>query len=396
MPDTHLQETLLARASLWAEARSLPKIFSRFVLGAVAFLAIPCPARAAFPGVQSSQGWVDANGDGKADWCMQWGDDALQCTPSTGNGFGARFRTTHQDPGYGAGRAWVDFNGDGRADYCRVVGGSYKNLQCTVSLGDRFGATFTSGNVDPGYDAGRAWVDVNGDGKADYCRVVGAFDKRLECTLSTGDGFGASFRSGVIDPGYDNGRAWVDVNGDGKADYCRVVGLGSKSVQCTLTTGSGFGQTFTSGAIDPGYDDFRFWADVNGDGKADYCRKVGLGPNSIQCTLSNGTTFGNTFASPAMDTGYKGGAWADVNGDGKADYCRPIGGPAVQCTFSTGQAFGSTITQQLNPPSFAQTEGWVDANGDGRADYCRAVARDQLACTLSTGTGFGQTFTGGL
>jgi hypothetical protein len=311
----------------------------------VAFLAIPCPARAAFPGVQSSQGWVDANGDGKADWCMQWGDDALQCTPSTGNGFGARFRTTHQDPGYGAGRAWVDFNGDGRADYCRVVGGSYKNLQCTVSLGDRFGATFTSGNVDPGYDAGRAWVDVNGDGKADYCRVVGAFDKRLECTLSTGDGFGASFRSGVIDPGYDNGRAWVDVNGDGKADYCR---------------------------------------------------KVGLGPNSIQCTLSNGTTFGNTFASPAMDTGYKGGAWADVNGDGKADYCRPIGGPAVQCTFSTGQAFGSTITQQLNPPSFAQTEGWVDANGDGRADYCRAVARDQLACTLSTGTGFGQTFTGGL
>ncbi len=47
-----------------------------------------------------------------------------------------------------ASKAWVDFNGDGRDDFCRLVGSTY--LQCTVSTGSGFGGTYTSYSIDPG------------------------------------------------------------------------------------------------------------------------------------------------------------------------------------------------------------------------------------------------------
>ena len=64
---------------------------------------------------------------------------------------------------------------------------------------------------------GRAWVDVNGDGKADFCRVAGA----LVCTLSTGTGFGGHAVHPRPGPRLRAGRAWADIDGDGRADYCR-------------------------------------------------------------------------------------------------------------------------------------------------------------------------------
>ena len=66
--------------------------------------------------------------------------------------------------------------------------------------------------VDWGFDTGRAWVDFNGDAKTDYCRRVGAVNLQtsyLSCTLSTGDGFGKTVQSPVVDWGFDTGRAWV-------------------------------------------------------------------------------------------------------------------------------------------------------------------------------------------
>ena len=126
----------------------------------------------------------------------------------------------------------------------------------------------------------------------------------VSCTLSTGTGFRQTITSGLIDWGYDTGRAWVDVNGDGKADYCRVVGgpnITNGHVACTLSTGTGFGQTIMSPALDWGYDTGRSWVDVNGDGKADFCRRVG-GQNNVSsyvsCTLSTGTGFGQKDHQP--------------------------------------------------------------------------------------------------
>ncbi|WP_347591492.1 VCBS repeat-containing protein [Acrocarpospora sp. B8E8] len=363
------------------------------VLAAVLMLltGVTAPANATVPGfqnVQNGNAWIDVNGDNRADGCRVFASTVIMCTLSTGTGFGNTFAATG-DLGYGAGRAWADFNGDRAADYCRVVGAGYQNLQCTVSVFNNFGQTFTSGAVDPGYDAGRAWVDFNGDGKADYCRVVGFSSKSAQCTVSGGDGWDDTFQSASLDPGYDAGRSWVDANGDGKADFCRIVGLWDKNVQCTFSTGTGFGRTVTSAALDPGYDDSRRWGDVNGDGKADYCRIVGNFSLSVRCTLSTGNGFGNSFTSAAMDTGYGGtGAWADVNGDGKDDYCRDTGGNQGTCTLSNGSSFGTTFSG-TGPGS--QTR-WADFNADGKADFCQFITDAAIACRVSLGTSFGATF----
>jgi hypothetical protein len=152
--------------------------------------------------------------------------------------------------------------------------------------------------LDWGYPEGRAWPDFNGDGKADFCRLVGGENLKtsyLKCTLSDGNGFGQEVTSGVVDWGYKEGRAWVDFNGDGKADYCRVVGNpGDVRLRCTLSAGASFGAEITSDAIDWGYPETRVWLDVNGDGKADFCRVIGNKHEFIACTLSAGTKFGPT------------------------------------------------------------------------------------------------------
>ncbi|WP_147427247.1 hypothetical protein [Micromonospora globbae] len=370
--------------------RSALRVVAVTVTLAGTVVALPSsPVQAAMTGfraVQSANGWVDFDGDGRADTCQIVGGTMLSCVRSTGTGFTGAV-TMVVDPGYGAGRAWADFNGDARADYCRVVGSGYKNLRCTVSMGTRYGGDFTSGAVDPGYDAGRAWADFNGDGRSDFCRIVGGWDKRAQCTLSTGTGYGSTITSAALDPGWDAGRSWVDVNGDNRADYCRVVG--STSLQCTLSNGNSFGQTFTSAALDAGYDDSRRWADVNGDSRADYCRIVGsavYASTTVRCTLSAGTAFGASFTSPTMDAGYpETQGWGDVNGDGRDDYCRVIGGTFAQCTLSNGTSFGSTFATAATSAGF---HGWVDADGDGRADHCRREAYS-AECDLSTGASFG-------
>ncbi|MBO3748755.1 hypothetical protein J5X84_21970 [Streptosporangiaceae bacterium NEAU-GS5] len=354
------------------------------------------PAHATVPGfrgIQGSNGFVDFNGDGKADGCRLDGVGVLSCTLSTGTGFGTR-PSFQGDPGYFSGRGWADFNGDHAADYCRIVG-DWPNLmlQCTVSGRDHFGSTFTSGALDAGWDAGRAWADFDGDGKADYCRIVGAAtgNKYAQCTISTGDGWDYTIQSPSIDPGYDEGRSWVDVNGDGKADYCRIIGFWTNSVQCTLSNGTGFGRTFTSGAMDAGYGNTRQWGDHNGDGRADYCRVVGDSQFAkARCTVSVGAAFGDTVTSTVLNSGGATGAWADVNGDHTDDFCRDIWGTGT-CTLSTpgvGTGFGDTISKVGD----GGTAYWADFNGDGLADYCRLNGDVKVSCTVSTGTSFNATY----
>jgi pimeloyl-ACP methyl ester carboxylesterase len=93
----------------------------------------------------------------------------------------------------------------------------------------------------------RAFVDVNGDGLADYCRFVGNHPNDfVACMLRTSDGgWGGQYdyRSITgIDEGYgDRPRGFKDINGDGKADYCRYVGNPPNIFEsCNLAGSSGF------------------------------------------------------------------------------------------------------------------------------------------------------------
>ncbi len=344
----------------------------------------------------------DFNGDGRADYCRATGsssDSHVQCTLSTGVGFSSTF-TSQQIPwGRPLGRSWIDFTGDGRADYCRALAGT-SQVACLPSTGSGFGTDIVSPNLDVGYEHSRAWADVNGDGKADYCRNVGGDNRvasHVQCTLSTGAGFGETLTSPLVDWGHLDGRAWVDVTGDGRADFCRLLSDGTSRLACLPSRGNGFGPDIVSDLTDPGYDWMRVWTDANGDGMADYCRAVADSPNyRVQCTLSAGTSFGATFTSGVVDLGEREGrVWADATGDGRADFCRVRTTGEIACLPSTGTGFGQEFLQAGADRGYTPGRAWVDANGDGRADYCRLVGdagNYGVRCTPSTGGAFGDSF----
>ena len=300
-------------------------------------------------------GFADVNADGGADFCRFAGPPAaryVSCLLALPGGGFADHDPFSSGPGIDTGypdqpRGFADVNADGRADYCRFVGSpTNMSLSCMLALatggfGSQYAFTSATG-IDKGYpDQPRGFADVNADGRADYCRFVGSpTNMSLSCmlALATG-GFGSqyAFTSATgIDKGYpDQPRGFADVNADGRADYCRFVGSPtSVSLSCMLalaTGGFGSQYAFTSATgVNRGYaDQLRGFADVNADGRADYCRFFGPPAGryvSCMLALPEGG-FGDQYAfgrGPGIDTGYPGQprAFADVNGDGRADYCR--------------------------------------------------------------------------
>jgi hypothetical protein len=141
----------------------------------------------------------------------------------------------------------VDFDGDGKPDKCDVVSvPGFSGLSCWLSS---INQTVPSNNLDLGYPEGRAWVDFDGDGRHDFCRIVGSGypNSFALCTLSEGHSFGLTLQSSPLDWGYPETRYWRDVNGDKKADFCRVVGSNRELLACTISLGRmppHFGQTW--------------------------------------------------------------------------------------------------------------------------------------------------------
>ncbi len=264
-----------------------------------------------------------------------------------------------------------------------------------------FGTTVQSNVIDAGLTTGRAWVDFNGDGKADYCRVIGtAGNYQLACTLSTGSGFGNTVTSGVIDPGMTLGRAWIDVNGDGYPDFCRVLGTdGATSGQlaCTLSTGgTGFGATITSTAnLSVGTMNSAAWVDIDGDGRADFC-SLFTGNGNTQCYLSTGSGFSSAVASSAPSLNYQPTtsniAWVHAMGFRSKDLCFFLSqspGPLLECARADGAVTEQMATTTSFDYGLSGTQTWVDANGDGFADFCRVTGTTgnyMLGCVLSPGS----------
>jgi hypothetical protein len=368
----------------------------RAVAGVVLLLVLAAPAYGQGPGTYlseplewgSSAVWTDANADGLADYCRLISGPRAACTLSTGAGFGATIASGTIDPGYSTVRIWGDIDGDHRADFCRAVGdANAPQLQCSRSTGAGF---VTDAPVPRPSGMFPVLLDATADGRADYCRVTG--DEQAGTVTCTPFG-GAPLTAGPISIGDGSGRAWTDFDGDGRVDFCRTA---NSTAICTSVLGS----TITSPTLDAGQVQGRAWTDVNADGRADYCRRVGDPPNTLmQCTLSSGSGFGPTITSArtewGQDTGF---AWVDFDGDGDRDFCRAVGDSATNsqlfCTLWTGaDGFGVTRVSGIVDLGFATNRAWVDHNGDHLADYCRRVgdegANERIACTISNGSGFG-------
>lgn len=265
----------------------------------------------------------------------------------------------------------------------------------------------SAGGIDRGYAHFRQLADVNGDGHDDYCRFVGdSPNVFLACDLGTASGFSSNRFNSIqgIDQGYAHFRQLADVNGDGRADYCRFVGSSPNVfLSCNLAGTSSFSTSqynYNSvRGIDQGYNDFRQLADVNGDSRADYCRFVGDSPNIfLSCNLAGPSGFSNSQygynSIQGIDRGY--GHFrqlADVDGDGRADYCRFVGNsPRVflSCNLADATAFATSQYGYNSIRGLDQGYGTIrqlaDVNGDDQADYCRFVGNEPnvfLSCNLA-------------
>jgi hypothetical protein len=315
-------------------------------------LTTPVPPSLADWGFADRRWMADFNGDGKADYCRAVGNSSgagsyLACALSTGIGLESEYSTMApvDDWGYADRRWMVDFNGDGKADYCRAVGkssGSGSYLACSLSTGDGLEShTVKEPVADWGYADRRWMVDFDGDGKADYCRAVGKSSgagSYLACARSTGDGLESEYTvmAPVADWGYAGRRWMADFNGDGRADFCRAVGNGSGAgsyFACAFSTGDGLASEYSSMAEigDWGFADRRWVVDFDGDGRADYCRAVGISSGSgsyFACALSTGADIASEYSVmvPVDDWGYGDRRWViDFDGDGRAEYMRAIG-----------------------------------------------------------------------
>jgi hypothetical protein len=292
------------------------------------------------------------------------------------------------DPGPGFSRSWIDVNNDGKDDYCMFVGGNAEQLKCYLSNGSTFNNTAVIYNVGNYPKLRFWWVDVNGDGRVDLCRLMGAVQEmtvliggpssavptvNVECRL--GLGFAAApvtlalpvFSTNSYCPQWDSCQGpalpgaindqtlfFADVNADGRADFCYVhrdVDTVSLTLRCHLMTDTGFAAP-TSAWIRPiasaGSDGWpRGFFDVNGDGYPDFCRidVAALCVLGSPAGLSSGVDY-NSSALTAVTNYKEGAAFVDINGDGKTDFCR-ITGPSVgnyrlSCRLSTGKGWEST------------------------------------------------------
>jgi formylglycine-generating enzyme required for sulfatase activity len=298
---------------------------------------------------------------------------------------------------------WIaDVDGDGCADYCRLKGapppeGDGLAIGCLLlKPGKGFDTEIEIRGVPLGNPGDRWIADVDGDRRADFCRLVvvrsgGSRACEIRCLLSQGSRFEGELRGSLPEPGIAPNRWFADVDGDRRADFCRLVEISTtagrgREIRCLRSQGARFEGEISSGAIEPGLDGNRWLADVNGDGRADFCRLVpvlesgreGLG---LRCLLSSGGGFSGEISTGGIEVGIEGARWmVDINADGRADYCHfrsESDPPQLGYLLATSQGFDSeTQVRRLSGAGHGR-EGnrwWADANGDGRMDFLKVNA----------------------
>ncbi|WKU47542.1 FG-GAP-like repeat-containing protein [Streptomyces sp. VNUA116] len=223
-------------------------------------------------------------------------------------------------------------------------------------------------------------VDISGDGKADYLVVDdnGAVQAYVN---KGGDGHGSWTNKGVIAKGTGAPGSQVrfaDIDGDGKADYLVVEDNGS--VHAWTNNGGDTKDDWTdrgiiaTGAGAPG-NKVRF-ADINGDGKADYLVVEDNG--SVHAWTNNGGDGHgrwNDQGRIATGTGAPRAKvrFADINGDRKADYLVVEDNGSVHAWTNNGGDGHGDWTNQGQIVSRTAEAGdsvrFADIDGDGRADH---------------------------
>ena len=349
--------------------------------------------------------FADMNGDGKADYLVVNSDTGavdvywnLGADPHAENGW--RFQPGGQiasgvPHANLATLSFPDINGDGRADY--VIVGESGAIAVWLNVGQpgSFKVSFADqGGVATGVGGDISSItvqDINGDGRADYLiwdpegGITGFLNQptqREGVPFFVDQGPPKTIADGV---GQDPASIRLaDLDGDGKPDYCYIDTEGA----IWLWWNHGTVDTSMAG------DGVRF-ADMDGDGVEDY---VWLDPHNGAPTVYTNKGFSNSDplgwqwnpANPPVVANGGGPAntiiLADMNGDGKADYVvvdaktgalNLIANFGPDSTAANGWRFEpiGTIAQGLGPGVNTRL---ADIDGDGRADYLQLGPHGEL------------------
>ena len=150
-----------------------------------------------------------------------------------------------------------------------------------------------------------AWADFNGDGKSDFCSVDATLiSARVQVVLSDGTQFGPALPIRIVDGGAEvPGGAWIDVDGDKKADYVRLAkDAQGFRIATNFSDGTALSSTVFSQMLDPGKADTRFWVDATEDGLPDFIRTAQLlGEDVVFVTpAAPGRNWAATFMLPVV------------------------------------------------------------------------------------------------
>ena len=275
----------------------------------------------------------------------------------------------------------ADFDGDGKADYVGIDDVGAMTVWMNQGGGSWAPAKKVALGVAPGYQVQLA--DFDGDGKADY--IVVHDDGTVRVLLNRGgDNNGGWDDLGQV--AFGEGPAgqvrFADMDGDGKADYM-IVGPGG-SIDYWQNRGGdnrgGWGPDLHIAYGVAPNSEIQL-VDFDGDGKADYV--VVAADGSVQVWI-NRTGMGDpggdwkwlhTVANGNL--GFDGShvLFADFNGDGRADYLGVGPGGSRNAWLNNGgdnQAINGWVPQgyiALGVGATGDQVRFADVNGDKFADY---------------------------
>lgn len=275
-----------------------------------------------------------------------------------------------------------------------------------------------------GHGFARDWIDVNNDGRDDFCMFIGGAAETVRCHLSNGAGLeqtSTEFQVGGYGLGF---HQWTDVNGDGRVDLCRLMDKVSAYAQVGITLQCRLGPSLTSSittmvpvytqtAPAPGEppdplntgierESDLFLVDIDADARTDLCylyrHASGKG---LRCQRSLGTSFaGSTSTWTRTSVVLPAEGWPagffDFNGDGAVDFCRVGTDGRLRCLTGSlsGISTATDVVSSIMPANAGVAKegaAWVDVNADGKVDFC-GVRLYELACLLTTGVQWESSF----
>ncbi|KAF2872785.1 hypothetical protein BDV95DRAFT_398340 [Massariosphaeria phaeospora] len=324
--------------------------------------------------------FADIDGDGRADYMVVGAEGSLNAWLNVGYGDKPDWTPLGiiaTGIGDAAGVQLFDLNNDGRADYIWLdkdgAAKAYINNRGSGGLAPDW---INAGSIATGVGAKREelrFADLNGDGKKDYVwvdRVSGALDVWFNTAT------GGSYVVG-------DGTVFADMDGDGFEDYLAISPNGA--IELWLNHGhdptslkwiwDGQGQIATGVAARK---DIRV-ADLDGDGLADYL-VVDENSGAVVFWRNGGRQNDGSWSWTNMGqvaTGVGDGPgvrFADINGDGKADYLWVAKDGSVKAYLNGGSGSNGwvwesrgVIAKGVGAPR--QDIKFADINGDGLADY---------------------------